>query len=122
MACKFVADVHNKVVQTSVGTVVHTELRNIMRVQTVSHLSASVTISQSRVLVAVYTDRHSLTCACFKKKKYCDSKCWKKMKRAERLLKLQSYGANASNNWVWGEFVICPDDISVLVCSDSFSI
>ena len=55
MACTFVADVHNKVVQTSVGIVVHPELANIIRVQTISHLSASVAISQSQVPVAVCT-------------------------------------------------------------------
>ena len=50
-------------VRTTAGAVVHLELGNVMRVQTLSHLSDLVTVSKSRMPVVCFKDLHSLSCS-----------------------------------------------------------
>ena len=96
VTCRFVAHVANRVVQTSSGTIVHLELGNVMRVQTVTYLSSSVAISRSPVPVAAYRDRDFLSFDYCNKRRHLLHECWTKLKHERRLLKLQSHMVRTS--------------------------
>ena len=115
----FVADVANRVVRTSAGAVVHPELGNVMRVQTLTSLPSS--LSHSTITVATYRDLDSLACDYCGKRRHLAPQCWKRLQDEKRKFR-RSRGASATNSWGWGTYHLFPDDFVPIVCSDAFGI
>ena len=95
---RFVCDLTDQVVRTSVGNIVYPDLE--FRVHRLVSIQPTSKFAVANSTATVYTDIDSVLCTYCDKTRHSAEFCWKRAKDEKLLFKRM--GATAANNWGWG--------------------